>query len=152
MAESQRKVTLFVFDASDRPIELRYDNDNFNAVAIRRGLDAFLMPVASFILEMSVLKTGNTIIITSSTDAGKRPLISRLRKGLRSSFKRLSVSKICTSPEKSRALSGLVVFYDKCFFRYFPVIDFGLFATSSGVPLATSLPPFTPPSGPRSIR
>lgn len=74
MAESQRKVTLFVFDASDRPIELRYDNDNFNAVAIRRVLDAFLMPVASFILEMSVLKTGNTIIITSSTDAGKKTI------------------------------------------------------------------------------
>ena len=32
----------------------------------------------------------------------------------------------------------------------FPFVIFGSLATSSGVPEATSLPPFSPPSGPRS--
>ena len=36
--------------------------------------------------------------------------------------------------------------------RYCPVNDFSTFATCSGVPLATIVPPPSPPSGPRSIR
>lgn len=45
---------------------------------------------------------------------------------------------------------ALLVF-TKTFFKYLPVWDFSLLATSSGVPLAISSPPFSPPSGPRSI-
>lgn len=35
--------------------------------------------------------------------------------------------------------------------RYCPVKDFRLFATCSGVPVATMRPPSLPPSGPRSM-
>ena len=38
------------------------------------------------------------------------------------------------------------------FRRYSPVKDPGVAATSSGVPFATTVPPPSPPSGPRSIR
>ncbi len=37
-------------------------------------------------------------------------------------------------------------------FKYFPVNDAFTFATSSGVPCATTCPPLSPPSGPRSIK
>ena len=39
----------------------------------------------------------------------------------------------------------------KSFFKYLPVIDFLILATSSGVPSATNFPPKSPPSGPRSM-
>lgn len=43
-------------------------------------------------------------------------------------------------------------FYYKIFFRYSPVKECLLLATSSGVPLAIILPPCTPPCGPKSMR
>lgn len=45
------------------------------------------------------------------------------------------------------ALSG----YFKYFFTYCPVYDTLLFAISSGVPCAITVPPLSPPSGPMSI-
>lgn len=41
--------------------------------------------------------------------------------------------------------------YFRYFFRYFPVYDLSQAAISSGVPHFTSVPPPTPPSGPRSM-
>jgi len=50
-------------------------------------------------------------------------------------------------------MEGVSITYDSAgtALRYRPVIDRGLAATSSGVPTATSSPPPSPPSGPRSM-
>lgn len=45
----------------------------------------------------------------------------------------------------------LVSCHFKTFFKYFPVCEFLLFATCSGVPFATTCPPPIPPSGPISM-
>ena len=42
-------------------------------------------------------------------------------------------------------------FYSKYFFTYCPVYEFFFFAISSGVPIAITVPPLSPPSGPISI-
>ena len=42
-------------------------------------------------------------------------------------------------------------YYFIYFAKNFPVYDFSHFTTSSGVPSAITSPPFSPPSGPKSI-
>ena len=50
-------------------------------------------------------------------------------------------------------ISANILFYcQSTSFRKGPVTDWGLAASSSGVPVATTYPPFRPPSGPMSIR
>ena len=56
--------------------------------------------------------------------------------------------KGCPLSPANRLLSGL---YYNTFFKNCPVYEFLHFATSSGVPTATTVPPPSPPSGPKSI-
>ena len=58
-----------------------------------------------------------------------------------------------SSLEKLRkCLLTLQIFYIYNFsFKYFPVTDFLFFMISSGGPSASNCPPFSPPSGPKSI-
>ena len=67
------------------------------------------------------------------------------------------------SISRYRFISNIIAYQIKCgkkikstyYLRYFliycPVYDFLLAATSSGVPLAITVPPLAPPSGPMSI-
>ena len=43
------------------------------------------------------------------------------------------------------------IYLSKYFFKNFPVSDSGFLEICSGVPIATILPPASPPSGPKSI-
>lgn len=85
----------------------------------------------------------------------------QLRSGIHYIHRKILPAKVFLSKSATNVVTVFIIaiknilssapYFVKYFFRYFPVYEPKVLATSSGVPDATNCPPFSPPSGPISI-